>query len=176
MRMQFVDLLRDLGFVDENRGASLQDLDAHAKEFPLVRAVVCAGLFPKVAAVRNAKHKAKWHTRDDGKVDPHPSSVNARETQFEYKWMVYNEKVKSAGGTYVRDSTNVSDLALLLFGGPSQHAGSSLTMLDGYVQLETSARTTKLVTELRRQLDVVLEHRLADPAKGGGADSDKLQR
>ena len=105
MRLQFLDLLHAAGFIQSGDGghassgagrkfSEFSECSQRAREESLVRAVICAGLFPKVASVRNGKRKAKWHTLDDGKVDPHPSSVNFRESQFEYEWMVYNEKVR----------------------------------------------------------------------------------
>mmetsp|Transcript_85259 Transcript_85259/g.231011 ORF Transcript_85259/g.231011 Transcript_85259/m.231011 type:complete len:162 (-) Transcript_85259:126-611(-) len=46
----------------------------------------------------------------------HPSSVNARETKFESKYLVYAEKVRTTQ-VYVRDCAPVSAYALMLFGG-----------------------------------------------------------
>ena len=129
--------------------------------------------------MRNGKYKAKWHTREDGKVDPHPGSVNAYESQFEYQWMVYSDKVKSANGIYIRDSTNVSDLALLLFGGELTGAvthgngggASRVSMLQGYVTFNADERTLRLVTGLRSQLDALLVHRIANPRDTSQGDA-----
>jgi len=169
-------------------GIELPDaVDGLRDETCLVRAVVCAGLFPRVAAVssggRRGGNKGKgkggkgrirmlWHTREDGKVDPHPGSVNAFPLgAFEYSWMVYGEKVRSPGGTMVRDSTNVSDLALLLFGGElcDDAAGTAddcyakVSMLNGYVTFAAPRSTIELVKRLRRAMDAHLDARIQDP-------------
>jgi hypothetical protein len=81
-----------------------------------------------------------------GKVDIHPSSVNAFVNQFPLPFLVYSEKVKTAS-IYVRDSTNISDYALLLFGGslsPSK-TGEGIEMLGGYLHFSASKRTIELI-------------------------------
>jgi len=169
MRGQFADLLKDAGFLGDGR-REMSAIDRYSNEQCLVRAVLVAGLFPKVAAVQNGKRKAKWHTRDDGKVAGHPSSVNGFETQFEYQWMIYNEKVMSATGIYIRDSTSVSDLALLLFGGATvvEPAGVSgdqqrVSMLDKYISFNAPSRTMELVTALKQELDNQLTWHINHP-------------
>jgi hypothetical protein len=44
------------------------------------------------------------------------NSVNAKDSQLSYPWLVFNEKVKT-NSVMIRDSTGVSDSMLLLFGG-----------------------------------------------------------
>ncbi|MFS7963085.1 hypothetical protein Hanom_Chr08g00734011 [Helianthus anomalus] len=49
-------------------------------------------------------------------------------------YLVYSEKVKTSS-VYIRDSTNISDYALLMFGGnliPSKN-GDGIEMLDEYL-------------------------------------------
>jgi hypothetical protein len=41
--------------------------------------------------------------------------------------MVYHEKVRGPSGIFIRDSTNVSDLALLLFGGRLDETATTMT-------------------------------------------------
>ncbi len=79
-------------------------------------------------------------------MEPHPSSVNARVNSFPQPWLVYSEKVKTTG-IYVRDSTNLSDYALLMFGGSltTSKSGQGVEMLDGYLQFQASKKTTQMV-------------------------------
>jgi len=72
----------------------------------------------------------------------------------------------------VRDSTNVSDLALALFGGPLEDvvpegpldavgsATCGVSMLQGYVTLRAAPRTLSLVKGLRALLDDHLAARI----------------
>jgi hypothetical protein len=112
----------------------------------MVRAVLCAGLFPSVVQCKARGKRTAFFTKEDGKVEPHPSSVNARVNSFPQPWLVYSEKVKTTG-IYVRDSTNLSDYALLMFGGSltTSKSGQGVEMLDGYLQFQASKKTTQLV-------------------------------
>ena len=55
---------------------------------------MCAGMFPSVASIRQAK-RPSFKTREDGKVEPHLTSVLGRETYFPHRWLVYSDKVSS---------------------------------------------------------------------------------
>lgn len=107
---------------------------------------MCAGLFPNVVQCKLRGKRTAFFTKEDGKVEPHPSSVNARVNTFPQPWLVYGEKVKTTG-IYVRDSTNVSDYALLMFGGNlvANKSGQGVEMLDGYLQFQASKKTMQLV-------------------------------
>jgi ATP-dependent RNA helicase DHX36 len=144
MRRQFLDLLSDIGFIDKSRGP--QSFNQYSQDLEMVRAVLCAGLFPSVVQCKARGKRTAFFTKEDGKVEPHPSSVNARVNSFPQPWLVYSEKVKTTG-IYVRDSTNLSDYALLMFGGSltTSKSGQGVEMLDGYLQFQASKKTTQLV-------------------------------
>jgi hypothetical protein len=57
-----------------------------------------------------------FKTIEDGQVLLNQNSVNAKDSQLSYPWLVFNEKVKT-NSVMIRDSTGVSDSMLLLFGG-----------------------------------------------------------
>ena len=64
-------------------------------------------MFPNLVCVRRRGKRCEFKTHEDGKVDLHPSSVNARFGQtFPFSWLAYREKVKTTG-VYIRDSTCV---------------------------------------------------------------------
>jgi len=108
--------------------------------------MICAGLYPNVVQCKRRGKRTAFYTKDVGKVDIHPSSVNAFINQFPLPFLVYSEKVKTAS-IYVRDSTNISDYALLLFGGslsPSK-TGESIEMLGGYLHFSAPKRTIELI-------------------------------
>lgn len=103
--------------------------------------------------------------------------MNAWVGQFPGQWLVYSEKVKSAA-IYIRDSSLVPDLALLLFGGrlekvsaddaaaarpfsggggASAGAGGSIAMLGGWANFNTEGGVAELVLGLRARLDALLQ-------------------
>lgn len=46
----------------------------------------------------------------------HQNSVNSKDVDFLYPWLVFTDKVKTSN-VMIRDTTGVSDSMLLLFGG-----------------------------------------------------------
>ncbi|KAG7961526.1 hypothetical protein I3843_09G021600 [Carya illinoinensis] len=144
MRMQFLDLLSDIGFVDKSRGPNAYNQYSHDLE--MVCAILCAGLYPNVVQCQIRGKRTAFYTKEVGKVDIHPASVNAGVHQFPLPYMVYSEKVKTTS-IYVRDSTNISDYALLLFGGnliPSK-TGEGIEMLGGYLHFSASKSVLELI-------------------------------
>ena len=74
MRKQFHELLANAGFINH---MNERECSKHDGNITLVKAVLCAGLFPNVASVASAGRKARMRTWQDGKVEAHPGSVNA---------------------------------------------------------------------------------------------------
>ncbi|XLU78163.1 hypothetical protein S245_001584 [Arachis hypogaea] len=114
MRLQFLNLLSYIEFVDKSRGPNAYNQYSHDLE--MVCVILCAGLYPNVVQCKRRGKRTAFYTKEVGKVDIHPASVNARVHLFPLPYMVYSEKVKTTS-IYVRDSTNILDYALLLFGG-----------------------------------------------------------
>ncbi|KAK3227028.1 hypothetical protein Dsin_006890 [Dipteronia sinensis] len=162
MRNQFLDLLSDIGFVDKSKGASAYNQYSH--ELEMVCATLCAGLYPNVVQCKRRGKRTAMYTKDDGKVDIHPASVNAGIHIFPLPYLVYSEKVKTAS-IYVRDSTNISEYALLLFGGnliPSK-TGEGIEMLGGYLHFSATKSVLQLIRKLRGELDKLLNKKIEEP-------------
>lgn len=163
MRMQFLDLLSDIGFVDKSRGPTAYNQYSHDLE--MVCAILCAGLYPNVVQCKRRGKRTAFYTKEVGKVDIHPASVNAGVHLFPLPYMVYSEKVKTTS-IYVRDSTNISDYALLLFGGnliPSK-TGEGIEMLGGYLHFSASKSVLELIRKLRGELDNLLNRKISEPS------------
>lgn len=162
MRMQFLDLLSDIGFVNKSRGPSAYNQYSHDLE--MVCAVLCAGLYPNVVQCKRRGKRTAFYTKEVGKVDIHPGSVNAGVHIFPLPYMVYSEKVKTTS-IYIRDSTNISDYALLLFGGnllPTK-TGDGIEMLGGYLHFSASKSVLDLMKKLRSELDKLLNRKIEEP-------------
>ncbi|XP_015900441.3 DExH-box ATP-dependent RNA helicase DExH1 isoform X2 [Ziziphus jujuba] len=162
MRMQFLDLLSDIGFVDKSMGASAYNQYSHDLE--MVCAILCAGLYPNVVQCKKRGKRTAFFTKEVGKVDIHPASVNAGVHLFPLPYMVYSEKVKTTS-IFIRDSTNISDYALLLFGGnliPSK-TGEGIEMLGGYLHFSAPKTTIELIRKLRGELDRLFKKKIEEP-------------
>ena len=158
-----------------------------------MRAAICAGMYPRVVSIRRKGRggaRAVFETIEDGAVDLHPGSVNARYgLRFPHDWLAYGEKVKTEK-VYVRDSTCVPAVALLLFGGPleiegaegeeeadddsvngdsvtnggdSVNNGGVVKVLRGAYAFNADRRTLDLVRRLRDALDDVLRAKIERP-------------
>jgi len=112
----------------------------------MVCAILCAGLYPNVIQCKRRGKRTAFYSKEVGKVDLHPASVNAGVHMFPLPYMVYSEKVKTTS-IYIRDSTNISEYALLLFGGslkPSK-SGEGITMLGGYLHFSAPKNVIQLI-------------------------------
>jgi ATP-dependent RNA helicase DHX36 len=139
VREQLRSLLRTAGFArrEPSAGSAGSSHDeAGALDVEVFRAVACAGLFPKIAAVSRRGRRVELRTHEDGRVEFHPGSVNAQPgASFPFPWVVYGEKVKT-GAVYLRDSTCVPACAVLLLGGeleaaPLERDAAAKTFRDG---------------------------------------------
>ncbi|XP_020576741.1 DExH-box ATP-dependent RNA helicase DExH1 [Phalaenopsis equestris] len=163
MRNQFLDLLSDIGFVNKTKGIKAYNL--YGGDIEMVRAILCAGLFPNVIQCKRRGKRTAFYSKDVGKVEIHPSSVNARIHSFPLPYMAYSEKVKTTS-IFIRDSTNISDYALLLFGGsliPSK-TGEGIEMLGGYLHFSAPKSVRQLIQRLRGELDSLLQRKIEFPA------------
>lgn len=124
MRDQFVRLLELSGLVSSYHSG--HTVNAFGGNLELVKAIVCAGLFPNAVKVglgieskgRCGKKRVRvaFRTKTDGRVFLHPSSVNSDERQFLSQWLVYHDKVKSTQ-VFIRDSCMVHPVALICLCG-----------------------------------------------------------
>ncbi|KAK6152264.1 hypothetical protein DH2020_014899 [Rehmannia glutinosa] len=162
MRNQFLDLLAGIGFVNISQGA--EAYNQYSDDLEMVCAILCAGLYPKVVQCKRKRKRTALYSKEVGKVDIHPASVNAGVHLFPLPYMVYSEMVKTTS-IYLRDSTNISDYALLMFGGnlsPSK-SGDGIEMLGGYLHFSASKTVLDLIRKLREELDKLLTRKIEEP-------------
>jgi ATP-dependent RNA helicase DHX36 len=185
--------------------AALAAASVNASNEPLVRAVICAGLYPNVALAENAqgpnsggaserdtKSAARMNSRDrfaaaarsairtkrDGVVSLHPTSVvfGAETSDLKKRFLLFHEKVKTTK-VYLRDATLVGAYPLLLFGGKVEvdHTNAKASC-DGWIRFRAAPRVAVLFKNLRRELDATLMRKIADPSLDVDAESAGLVR
>lgn len=159
LRKQFFHLLKDTGLVDNIESCNQWSHDQH-----LIRALICAGLFPGICSVVNKEKSVSLKTMEDGLVLLHSNSVNSQEPKIPYPWLVFNEKVK-VNAVFLRDSTGVSDSAVLLFGGNVSQGGldGHLKMLGGYLEFFMKPNVAGIYVSLKKELDELIQKKLLDP-------------
>ncbi|XP_008811383.1 DExH-box ATP-dependent RNA helicase DExH3 [Phoenix dactylifera] len=160
LRKQFLFLLKDTGLVDEN----FSTCNKWSRDENLVRAVICAGLYPGVCSVVNKEKSISFKTIEDGQVMLYSNSVNGREAKIPYPWLVFNEKVK-VNSVFLRDSTAVPDSVLLLFGGNISRGGldGHLKMLGGYLEFFMKPDLASTYLGLKRELEELIQNKLLNP-------------
>ncbi|KAL5544898.1 hypothetical protein UlMin_008682 [Ulmus minor] len=160
LRKQFYFLLKDIGLVDPNSvNCNIWSHDEH-----LIRAVICAGLFPGLCSVVNKERSITLKTMEDGQVLLYSNSVNAGVQKIPYPWLVFNEKVK-VNSVFIRDSTAVSDSLLLLFGGNISRGGldGHLKMLGGYLEFFMKPTLAETYIRLKKELEELIQMKLLNP-------------
>ncbi|KAL5566445.1 hypothetical protein UlMin_029609, partial [Ulmus minor] len=195
MRIQFGTLLADIGIISlpqrsQFQGRKRDNLDIwlsdasqpfnmYSRHSSLVKAILCAGLYPNVAATEKgiagaALSNFKQFSGQTNKGHPvwfdgrrevhiHPSSINSNWKEFQYPFLVFLEKVET-NRVFLRDTTVVSPYSILLFGGSInvQHQTGHVT-IDGWLKLNAPAQTAVLFKELRSTLHSILKELIRKP-------------
>ncbi|KAL9451593.1 hypothetical protein AB3S75_013205 [Citrus x aurantiifolia] len=207
MRIQFGTLLADIGLINlpnknQTGGKKKEDLDSwfsdesqmfnmYANHSSIVKAILCTGLYPNVAATEQgvagaalsnlrkssnsaAKAHPVWY---DGRreVHIHPSSINSQLKSFEHPFLVFLEKVET-NKVFLRDTTIVSPFSILLFGGSInvQHQTGQVT-IDGWLKVTAPAQTAVLFKELRLTLHSILRQMIRNPQNSTIANNEVVK-
>lgn len=169
MKGQFAEHLMNTGFVS-SRDPKDPASNVNSDNEKLIKAVIVAGLYPKVATIRPSGSKkrpgVKAYTQADGKVCIHPKSVNAEETNFNYSWLIYHLKMRTSS-IFLYDCTEVSPFSLLFFGGDitiQKDEDQETIAVDQWIVFRSPARIAHLVKSLKRELDSLFEEKIRHPA------------
>ncbi|KHN03587.1 ATP-dependent RNA helicase DHX29 [Glycine soja] len=195
MRVQFGTLLADIGLItlpkDYQKNAKKigsldswlsdvsQPFNIYAHHSSILKAILCAGLYPNVAAgeqgivaavlssLKQSSSSASsgrtvWF---DGRreVHIHPSSINNNSKGFQYPFLVFLEKVET-NKVFLRDTSVISPYSILLFGGSIDvlHQTGQL-IIDGWLKLTAPAQIAVLFKELRLALHSILKELIRKP-------------
>uniref|UniRef100_A0A4W3HMA8 ATP-dependent DNA/RNA helicase DHX36 n=1 Tax=Callorhinchus milii TaxID=7868 RepID=A0A4W3HMA8_CALMI len=168
MKSQFAEHLLGAGFVS---GRNPKDTRANinSENEKLIKAVICAGLYPKVAKIRPSFSKkrkmVKVSTKSDGRVNIHPKSVNAEEGEFNHNWLIYHLKMRTSS-IYLYDCTEVSPYSLLFFGGDisiQKEQDQETISVDEWIVFQSPSRIAHLVKDLKKELDSLLQEKIEKP-------------
>ncbi|GFP82682.1 ATP-dependent RNA helicase dhx36 [Phtheirospermum japonicum] len=85
MRMQFLDLLSGIGFVNKSQGP--EAYNQYSDDLEMVCAILCAGLYPNVVQCKRRGKRTALYSKEVGKVGIHPASVNASVHLFPLPYM-----------------------------------------------------------------------------------------
>jgi HrpA-like RNA helicase len=175
LRKQFVDLLRDIGYVSRDNYESLNEFSKNDK---IVKSVILAGLFPNIAGIKmpkqvfnktaegavaiDAQSKEIKYFAAGERVFIHPSSQLFSEQKYEESVLVYGTKV-STSKIFLRDCSVAPSCALLLLGGKVAvlHGGNSVEISS--VRFQAIPRVSSLVMGMRALLNIALQEKIKNP-------------
>jgi HrpA-like RNA helicase len=177
LRKQFSNLLSSIGFLP--KGFRLTDLgsseNANSKNIGLVKAVLCAGLYPNIIVAprtlvgtsgksgNQTAGECSFQTHTKGEVYLHPSTIAFKEKKLDTRYCCYHEMVKTSK-TYVRDCTSVSPFALLLFGGDLKvYQAHGVCSIDDWLKFRIESKPATLVKYLRGQMERILLRKIVSP-------------
>jgi len=113
---------------------------------------------------KNKDAKRHYGGVAEERVFIHPSSSNFAVGSYSCPWLVYNELVRTSK-PFLRDATECSSYALLLFGGQiNVRAAEGLIVIDNYLRLSANARIGALIGGLRRKVDDLLAKKVENPS------------
>ena len=105
----------------------------------------------------------KYHNVAEERVFVHPASFNFSTGNYSCPWLVYHELVRTSK-PFLRDATECSAYALLLFGGSLQvQASQGLIVVADWARLAANARIGALIGGLRKTIDELLSRKIEEP-------------
>lgn len=169
MKNQFMDILCDMNFVsDRNPKNDICNLNSH--NLSLIKAVVCAGLYPNIALAQCKNGRmVKMLTEESGSnLKFHMKSIMQRIKVFESPIIVYHTRIKSTSD-YLHDGTIVHPLPVIFFGDRYRHIQPIKEELPHVIAISTrmvfkcSESTANVIQQLRDRLNAYLRRAILEP-------------
>ncbi|XP_061151933.1 ATP-dependent RNA helicase DHX30 [Syngnathus typhle] len=187
---QFSENLREAQLVPRaiecQRRSSL--VNQHSEQEQLLKAVLLAGLYPNLIQVKKGivtkggrfrPNNLSFRTLGGG-VLLHRSTVNRKNDELTCRWLTFFGAVKSNGSVFIRDSSAVHPLALLLLTDcdvTETVSGDDVEVaLSGcpLVRCRLSGNTWELLWELRTSIQAMLRRNLRQPAAAYSSQDGEL--
>ncbi|XP_025987065.2 ATP-dependent DNA/RNA helicase DHX36 [Solenopsis invicta] len=167
MKNQFAQYLYDMKFLDSDNPSHVNS-NRNSDNIALIKAIVCAGLYPNIAVIRRVTKNGiiSW-TPEDGSVRIHPSSVNNKAFSFPSRYLTYFTKQRSTA-IFLHDTTCIS-VPILLFAGPNisirrekgQYVIGNFSFSENII---CEQETAQMIQELQQALNSLLEYKITNPA------------
>ncbi|XP_071450252.1 3'-5' RNA helicase YTHDC2-like [Hetaerina americana] len=146
LRSRLLGQLRASGFVRARGGGDIRDLNTNSEQWAVVKAALCAGLYPNL--IRVDREHCQLRTQKESKVIFHQSSTlralpkSPRTTvaashksavaELPSDWLLYDEMSQMGRLRLARGCTLVSPITIALFAGSSRLPPDALSEADVY--------------------------------------------
>ncbi|KRT84976.1 helicase, partial [Oryctes borbonicus] len=164
MKKQFTRYLFDMNFV-KDLDPKAKDVNRNSDNVSLVKAIICAGLYPNVIINRRRKLRNILYTMNHKRVTLHKKSILAQESIYDSPFLVYYLRLKSSCD-FIHDVTMVHPLPLIFFGDRyAQHMenGVSSISVNQCLKFNCSESTMALISDLKQQMNWFLEYKISNP-------------
>lgn len=124
------------------------------------------GAREKDGVARELKFFIRTEGSSEERVFIHPSSFNFSIGTFNFPWLVYHNLVRTSK-PFLRDLTECTSYALLLFGGRldvNVASDNAEVVVDGWAKLSANSTICSLVGGLRERIDDLLMRKVNDPS------------
>eukprot|EP01119_Soliformovum_irregulare_P013905 TRINITY_DN3746_c0_g2_i2.p1 TRINITY_DN3746_c0_g2~~TRINITY_DN3746_c0_g2_i2.p1 ORF type:complete len:1292 (+),score=525.82 TRINITY_DN3746_c0_g2_i2:491-3877(+) len=159
---EFRNLLKNSGFLAGNP----ENFDENSENENLLKALIAGAFYPNVMKFNLNSTSTSTSTFSNPNFQVakiHPSSVNDGQVPSGYRYVVFQNLVKSSQ-VFLRETTFVSPLSLLLFGGKIdvQHENGTITVED-WIVFKSPAKTAVIFKALRNEMKRILSRKIEDP-------------
>uniref|UniRef100_A0A673I985 Helicase ATP-binding domain-containing protein n=1 Tax=Sinocyclocheilus rhinocerous TaxID=307959 RepID=A0A673I985_9TELE len=193
LMQQFGENLCEAGLLDASAECLRlsSGLNQHSQQEQLVKAVLIAGLYPHLIQVKRGtvtkggryRPENLSYRTESGPVLLHRSSANRGNPDLSSRWLTFFSAVKSNGQVFIRDSSVVHPLALLLLTdcdlserGNARPNHSVLLPGHSLIRWEFSPHVWELLWDLRTSLQAMIHRSLRRcdrrSTSGGCKDSE----
>ena len=145
----------------------VSEASASSADIGLVKAVLCAGLYPNVAIFRDRR---RFRNKMENVLHPQSSSLAAsfQEEDVTNPFFVYDEVLKSDARVILRGLTNVSFWAIVLLGTSTKtqiqfRDDLNLAIIDDWIIFRVDSETLELIYHLKDMLAEAMERRFRSP-------------
>ncbi|XP_076443964.1 3'-5' RNA helicase YTHDC2-like [Babylonia areolata] len=149
MRAQLLGQLRASGFVRARGGGDIRDLNTNSENWAVVKAALCAGMFPNLLfvdrktcnLVTQRESKVRFHQQSVLSVAPTAASLNRQSQikaieQLPCDWLVYEEMTRTERLALVKCCTLVSPITVVIFAGRSKLPADALKVAENPHEVE----------------------------------------
>jgi HrpA-like RNA helicase len=185
-RLQFAELLRNLGFLRlKATSTGIMRIDeeslktCYANRFghavPLINNVVCAGLFPNVGKIEGRPGYEPILAHKGECLYINSSVLKIIPPFLKSEWVAFHEKFGTERRTTVSCITYINPLAILLFGNETVvlHAKRQV-IIDQWMHLTVAAKTALIFRGLKETLSGLLEQAVSTQNESMDANSGKI--
>lgn len=160
-KRQLLDLLNQAGFPEETMLQMKIDPNQNDPQLDLILGLLCAGLYPNICF---HKEKRKVLTTESKAALIHKTSVNCSNLKvtFAYPFFVFGEKIRTRAVS-CKQMSMVSPLNIMLFGCKKIDFVEGTVRLDNWLNLEMNPLDAAVVCGLRKALEEILIHVVAQP-------------